>query len=322
MDKSKVCLISEMRVSPGVPYHIPDGGILCISKAIQCDYFSFHDIVDVPHFKNYDVVIVELKPGKLFSLAQKLVDITKVVGLIEGSLSTVSGWEPAQQIEFYDILNKVDAVGCLVKGSESLYEAFTPKPVRYFPIPYSTTYVKSKIISPEKKSHIIEVGSSLSLNRNGIASLLTLKNGFTYDKTVVTAVNTEDYSAIKHLDVPKMDILMGWESWLSYLDKKKYYYVGIHLDSLTTCGRFSIDSGALGIPCISTFNNSHPILFPELVVDYWDVKKARELLHRLLEDKDFYNHCRNYALEKVELFSEESAAKIIRKIISEVVHGL
>ena len=115
---------------------------------------------------------------------------------------------------------------------------------------------------------------------------------------------------------------MGWESWLSYIDKKKYYYAGIHLDNKVTCGQFSKNSAALGIPCISCFNDSHPTLFPDLVVEYWNIKKARELLHKLLEDNDFYDHCRNYALEKVELFSEESAAKTIRKIISEVLHGV
>lgn len=73
-------------------------------------------------------------------------------------------------------------------------------------------------------------------------------------------------------------------------------YVVVDSYSVYSYGRMSIESAALGIPCIGSCTvESQRVLWPELTIDPYDIKKIRELSDRLYDDKDFYDEVVSYA---------------------------
>ena len=97
---------------------------------------------------------------------------------------------------------------------------------------------------------------------------------------------------------------MEWSEWIIKLSKFKY---AIHLNPNSIGGTFYLNCAYLGIPCIGNINaNTQRICFPDLSVEPNDIKKAKQLMEKLRNDKDFYLYCSNKAKELyIEHFHEQ-----------------
>jgi uncharacterized membrane protein YfbV (UPF0208 family) len=80
-----------------------------------------------------------------------------------------------------------------------------------------------------------------------------------------------------------------WTDWIKQLSTFKY---AVHLMPTVAAGTFSLNCSYLGIPCIgNTAVDTQAYCQPDLAVEIQDVMVARNLAKKLIEDKDFYEHC-------------------------------
>jgi hypothetical protein len=72
--------------------------------------------------------------------------------------------------------------------------------------------------------------------------------------------------------------------------------------------RTTVDTAAMGIPVVgSNRTQSIGICYPYTAVDPYDVKSARELIDKLLNDKEFYDLVVKTALENVEFYNHTNS---------------
>lgn len=78
----------------------------------------------------------------------------------------------------------------------------------------------------------------------------------------------------------------------------------------TSYGRSAIDAAALGIPLVGSDTVwSVKKCFPYTCCNVWDVKKSRELIDRVINDKDFRKKVIDTAQKNVEFYSNERCKK-------------
>jgi len=110
---------------------------------------------------------------------------------------------------------------------------------------------------------------------------------------------------------------LQWDQWMIELSKFKY---AVHLNPNTIGGTFYLNCAYLGIPCIGNINtNTQRVNFPDLSVQPGDLQKAKKLIRRLKEDRDFYKHVSTEARSNYkEHFSEEQYKNTWQNIIKTV----
>jgi len=92
---------------------------------------------------------------------------------------------------------------------------------------------------------------------------------------------------IKHLPYT------NWTQWIQELSKRKY---GVHLMRTYAAGTFSLNCARLGIPCIGwDYMDTQTACFPLLSFKEGDMVSARKAAAHLRDNKEFYNHCAEYA---------------------------
>lgn len=83
-----------------------------------------------------------------------------------------------------------------------------------------------------------------------------------------------------------------------------------------TAGRTNALCAAVGTPIIGTnTNTTQQILFPDLAVDKYDLKKIHKLVKLLIENKTLYNTCVDMALNALPKVSKETCGDRLRSFI-------
>jgi hypothetical protein len=110
---------------------------------------------------------------------------------------------------------------------------------------------------------------------------------------------------------------LEWHDWIVELNGLKY---AVHLNPNTIGGTFSLNCAYLGIPCIGNIDsNTQRLCFPETSVDPRDLKSAKKIAKKLLNDIDFYNEVSETALREYQInFSEDAYVKHWNYIKSEL----
>jgi len=128
--------------------------------------------------------------------------------------------------------------------------------------------------------------------------------GFTpimHTHTPIEGDPTPYYREIAGVD-PVIEIKL--KPWADYLRDLSRCYVAVHMDVLETRGQFALDCATLGIPLVCSSSVAGSRLFPLTYVRHpRDVDTAREKIDRLLNNRDFYEHVRNYARQRVGDYS-------------------
>ena len=107
---------------------------------------------------------------------------------------------------------------------------------------------------------------------------------------------------------------LNWSEWIVTLSKFKY---AVHLMPTIAAGTFAMNCAYLGIPCIGYEEaDTQRILHPSLSVKIGDIAKARELVYKIRDNKDFYLQC-SYECKTnwKSHFSEEQFVKHMNKIL-------
>ena len=94
-----------------------------------------------------------------------------------------------------------------------------------------------------------------------------------------------------------------WRDWIVALNKFKY---GVHLMRTYAAGTFALNCSFLQIPCIGYESlDTQRVCHPNLTVQEGDIKTAKSLMRRLVNDKQFYRDQSELTAQKYhEYYSE------------------
>lgn len=187
-----------------------------------------------------------------------------------------------QSLWFYNIMLNADFVLAHNDIDKKYYEGLLNKPTFINPTLMIEDFIKT---TEEDRSGII-IGGNLVRWYGGF-------NSFVVAQEANEPIYAPQMGRMDELE-PRLEELnhlpyLEWNDWITALSKFRY---AIHLNPNTIGGTFHLNCAFLGIPCIGNKDtNTQRICFPELSVDPRDITGAKELLTRLVNDKDFYDMC-------------------------------
>lgn len=116
----------------------------------------------------------------------------------------------------------------------------------------------------------------------------------------------DSYMVARELDIPIYALSSGrkplreeelginhipWVTWLDWMKELSKFKYAVHIGT-GGAGSFNLNCAYLGIPCVGLKAlETQNLCFPELSVSDVDLTQAKKLIHKLKNNKDFYNHC-------------------------------
>jgi len=302
----KIAFLTEMGFEGKVPAnHSNMRTEFAWMHALNADHRHLHHYAEV---QDYDHVFIIFPKGKTFLSAEgsRLINgENPVSGLLNSNLIEIlkknnkkiyyvqegphwwwNDYELADQINFYNMLAKVDAIFAHNHSDLNYYAGLFPtKTIMLIPSLMIEDSIKAIEWKPEEKAII---GGNFARWYGGFESYLVAQEFKvpTWGQTS-HAIREGEEQIVQHL--PRV----MWTDWIKQLSTFKY---AVHLMPTVAAGTFSLNCSYLGIPCIGNAAvDTQAYCQPDLAVEIQDVMVARDLAKKLIEDEDFYKHCSRQA---------------------------
>jgi uncharacterized membrane protein YfbV (UPF0208 family) len=292
--------------------------------ALDADHYNIFRYEEV---KGYDHIFIIFPKGKTFlsaegsklvnainpvsdllnsNLIEKLKENNKKVYYVqEGPHWWYNDYEILDQINFYNLLAKVDKIFAHNYSDLNYYAGLFPnKDISLLPTLMIEDSIKNIEWKPEEKAII---GGNFARWYGGFESFMVAQE-FKVPVWGQTshAMRDNENQLVQHL--PRV----MWVDWIKQLSTFKY---AVHLMPTVAAGTFSLNCSYLGIPCIGNILvDTQDRCQPDLAVEVQDVMVARDLAKKLVEDKDFYEHCSKTAKENYRKYYDLEIWKSQMKI--------
>lgn len=204
----------------------------------------------------------------------------------------------AESLWFYNIMLQADFVLAHNDIDRDYYEGLLDKPCFVNP----TLMIEDSVqdLAEEKREGVM-IGGNLVRWYGGFNSLAVASES----KTTITApqMGRMDKAELQLQEISHLPYL-EWVDWIKALNKSKY---AVHLNPNTIAGTFNLNCAYLGIPCIGNKeSNTQRLCFPELSVESSDITTAKKLMHKLVDDQEYYSYISKSARDRYkQYFSEE-----------------
>ena len=321
----RIIFLSEMGFTGEVPATHPNMRTeFAWMHALNAKHAPIHLWEDV---RDFDFVFIIFPKGKTFLSAEgsRLVKGDNTVSglLVSDFIDTLkqnnkkvfyvqegphwwwNDYEIVDQINFYNMLAKVDAIFAHNYSDLNYYAGLFPtKTIMLIPSLMIEDSIKDIEWKPEEKAI---VGGNFARWYGGFESHLVAQE-FKVPIWGQTshAMREHEGHLIQHL--PRVI----WTDWIKQLSTFKY---AVHLMPTVAAGTFSLNCSYLGIPCIGNEEvDTQSYCQPDLAVRVQDVMTARLLAKQLKEDKDFYEHCSKEAKANYRKYYDLDAWKSQMKI--------
>lgn len=107
-----------------------------------------------------------------------------------------------------------------------------------------------------------------------------------------------------HLATTLYDVVLAGTNYFDFCDQMRESKIVLDPFTYHSYSRATVDTAALGVAVVgSNRTQSMNVCYPHTTVDPYDVTKARELIHKLQTDEEFYNLVVETALEKSEFYN-------------------
>lgn len=313
----KIAFITEMNFQGKVPTNHPNMRTeFAWMNALSADHYSIHLAYANENLIDYDHVFIIFPKGKTFLSSEgskliegdnpvsdllklNLVDKLKEKGnkkiyyVQEGPHWWYNDYEIEDQINFYNLLAKVDGVFVHNYSDLSYYSGLLPgKYITTIPTLMIEDSIKDMKWQPEEK---IIVGGNFARWYGGFESFIVAQ-----DFEIPIYGQTSHATRDKEGQMVNLLPRVSWVDWIRQLSTFKY---AVHLMPTVAAGTFSLNCSYLGIPCIGNQQvDTQVVCQPELAVDVNDIMAARVLAQQLREDKDFYEQCSRAAKENYQKY--------------------
>lgn len=314
----KVAFLTEMGFEGKIPSDHPNMRTeFAWMHALDADHRNIHHYREV---NGYDHVLIIFPKGRVFLnafadklsldhnpvtdlLSQPVVDTLKqnnkkVHFVQEGPHWLWNDYELADQINYYNFIGQCDSIFAHNEHDRSYYEGMFPStPVHVLDTLMIETLIYN--IKPIREERVI-VGGNFARWYGGFESFIVAQE-------FKVPIFGQSSHAKRDGEEQVINILprMLWIDWMKKLSTFKY---AVHLMPTVAAGTFALNCAYFGIPCIGNREvTTQKLCHPNLSVDVWDVRYARELAQALVNDKGFYDECRVGAMKNYKLhFSLEA----------------
>ena len=308
----KVAFFTEGQYTGGIPRNHPnmrtDVAWICALNAVHYPINRIHELQE-----EFDlgVAIIPKHKESLFDypLIENMKRICKKTSMMQES--TYWYWQGGTiqaQLWYHNILQSMDIIFCHNDMDLKYYKGITDVKCELMPTLMITDHIK--IYEGERKG--VMVGGNWVTAYRGFDSYII---GKVLSDNISSPTTGRMKPDEKMLDINHLPWIQ-WLDWIYELSKHKY---GVQLGT-AAAGTFNLNCAYLGIPCIAYDNvNTQKYLHPDLSVPDGDMEQARKLATRLVNDKDFYDHCSGTAkMLYNKLYKEEIYLEKIKKIFKNV----
>jgi len=258
--------------------------------ALEADHYPIYSIQQVPN-NSYDLGIAILPKIKdkvrNLDVAKEMHRVCKVCTVMQESNYFIWQDESIEdQIWYLNTLMGIDFMFVHNNIDQQYYSGLLNKPCEKLPSVMITDFVKT---SNEKKDAVVIGGNLVSVYR-GIDSYI-----------IARELDLPIYAISSGRRKPREEDLgithIPWTTWLGWMEELSKFKYGVQF-GIGGAGSFNLNCAYLGIPCIGLEElESQKLCFPDLSIGDVDLKKGKELIHKLKIDQDFYNHCSKTAQE-------------------------
>lgn len=297
-----VAFITEMEFRGKLPRNYPNMRTeFAWMVALNADHYSFNALNEV---QGYDHVFMILPKGSLnlnavgdpigdrfnpltHILAQSPVKVLKaknrrVYFVQEGPHWLWNDYDVQTQIQYYNTLATCDAILAHNQHDVAYYSGMFPgKQVKVLRTLMIEDAMPEQTFERQEK---VLIGGNFARWYGGIQSFI-----------VASDFGCEVFGQTSHAKRPGEDQMVNpiprvsWRDWMSIVGSFTY---AVHLMPTVAAGTFSLNCAYYGVPCIGNVEvDTQQICHQDLSVHVHDVAKARELVHRLKNDSDFYKKC-------------------------------
>ena len=252
--------------------------------ALDADHYPIYLIEQLPS-NSYDLGIAILPKIKdkirQLDIAKEMNRICNVSSVMQESNYFMWQDESIEdQIWYLNTLSGVDFMFTHNNIDKEYYSGLLNKPCEKLPSVMITDYVKTS----NEKIDAVAIGGNLVAAYRGIDSYMVARE---LDLPIYAITSgrkklNEEALGINHIPCTT------WLGWMEQLSQFKY---GVQF-GIGGAGSFNLNCAYLGIPCIGLKElESQNLCFPDLSIGDVDLKKGKELILKLKNDQDFYNHC-------------------------------
>ena len=296
-------------------FHLP------YSKAMPSPENEYYSVID-----SADLIL--FVPSKLTPDVMILVDQIhktgkKVCLVQEGPKTYWQNWPMKHQLLFISLLKKSSIVFCHNENDKKYFENLTNSPVHTLKTVMDVLYWKEHRVCPREKNESVFLGGNMVEWYGGSHSYIVGSHSKIERIGIPTMGRTQpDEKEILPWFDKRVEYFeyMSWQDFMMTLKDFKY---AVHLMPISAAGSFSLNCGALGIPCIGNKDNdTQRLIFPDLSISADDLKSANELMNKLMTDQDFYDMVVAKALQNVKDFDIGQNKESYEKLLSGVIDGL
>ena len=258
--------------------------------ALDADHYPIYLIEQLPS-NSYDLGIAILPKIKdkirQLDIAKEMNRICNVSSVMQESNYFMWQDESVEdQIWYLNTLSGVDFMFTHNNIDKEYYSGLLNKPCEKLPSVMITDYVKTS----NEKIDAVAIGGNLVAAYRGIDSYMVARE---LDLPIYAIT-----SGRKKLNEEALGIIhIPWTTWLGWMEQLSQFKYGVQF-GIGGAGSFNLNCAYLGIPCIGLKElESQNLCFPDLSIGDVDLKKGKELILKLKNDQDFYNHCSVVAQE-------------------------
>lgn len=272
------------------------------------DVKHWTDMVDKNELKKYDIVHINLSGQDVHLVA----NVREVLGngsktkIVANNDYTVELWQ--KSFEHMDMLRREVSCADMVFGTEpnqvGTMEVLLGRKVHLIVHPCFTRRLKT--LRPKRTLNTISVIHHRYDNYTVVPSLAV--GGLGYKTRLIGYDNKHDSERFATM-TRYNDVLLA-ENYMTFCEQLQESLVVVDPFTLTSQSRTGWDCAALGVPMVGSDRNySVQKCFPFTMCSPYNMKQMREMVKKVLNDKQFREKVINYAKDAVEYVSYENSKK-------------
>ena len=271
---------------------------------------------DVADYNDYDIVQVNLSSQDLHmvkTIREQLRLDSKTLLVVNNDYTTEM-W--GQAFEYLDTFRRELEGADMYFGTEYFQVTALSEMTETscYVIPHPADVKRLKHLKSLPKKNIISTVWRRYDNFSYIPALVVRNHGLTtqligYDKNLDKRV---------HLTTTLYDYTFPATNYFDYCDMMRESKIVYDPFTYHSYNRGIVDCAAMGVAVVgSNRTQSINVCYPFTAVDPFDVKTARELIKKLLTDKEFHDLVVNTALERVEFYNHLNSKERYLMALSE-----
>ena len=266
--------------------------------ALAADHYNVNQTPD----KKYDLGITIIpKKDPQFNLDNLRQYCDKVAVMQEGPHWYFQDYTVDKQIEYFNTLTEADIIFVHNESDKLYYQGLTNHPdVRVL----QSLMIEDAIgeLKDVERDGVMVGGNFVSWYGGFDSYIVATESGMSICAPSMGRKQQGEDQLFEHLPY------MTWKQWIHKLNEFK---IGVHLMRTHAAGTFALNCAYLGIPCIGYEGlDTQAKCHPSLTIKLGDLSKAKRLVNKLVNDKDFYLACSQEAKENYREYFDELKFKI------------